>query len=231
MKRFYREVATRQADGGWRVTLDGRPVRTQKGGWQVVPARTMAELLADEWRVQGETIDPRSFVFRDMADLAIDVIRPDRAATIAKLLGYADTDTLCYRAEPDEPLWHRQQALWEPLVIACETRHGLRLERTSGIVHKPHDEATMASLRALLESEDEFTLAALLTLASLATSLVVGLVALEQGADPAALYAAANAEEDWQAGLWGWDHEAEAVRAIRLAAFEKAAGFAAAIRA
>ncbi|KLE33760.1 ATP12 family protein [Aurantiacibacter luteus] len=230
MKRFYADVAVEEAEGGWRISLDGRPIRTQRGGAQVVPTRAVAELLAAEWRAQGETIDPRGFVFRDMADLAIDVIRPDREATIAKLLGYAETDTLCYRAEPDEPLWHRQQALWEPLLTACEARHGVRFERTSGIVHKAHGEASMATLRARLEGEDDFTLAALLTLTSLAASLVVGLAALEPQADPAALYAAANAEEDWQAELWGWDHEAEAARAIRLAAFEKAAEFAAAVR-
>ena len=230
MRRFYKEVGVEQAEGDWRVTLDGRPIRTQKGGTQLVPTRAAAELLAAEWRAQGETIDPRSFVFRDLADLAIDVVRPDRDATIVKLLGYVETDTLCYRAEPDEPLWHRQQALWEPLVTACEASHGVRLERTSGIVHKPHGEATMAALRARLESEDDFTLAALLTLASLAASLVVGLAALGPDADPVSLYAAANAEEDWQAELWGWDHEAEATRALRLEAFEKAATFAAAVR-
>ncbi|GGD57494.1 molecular chaperone [Erythrobacter arachoides] len=229
MKRFYADVAVEEGAGGWRVTLDGRPIRTQKGAAQVVPSRALADLLAGEWRAQGDTIDPRGFIFRDMADLAIDVIRPDRAATVAKLLSYADTDTLCYRAEPDEPLWHRQQALWEPLLAACEARHSVTFERTSGIVHKPHDPATMAALGARLEGEDDFTLAALLTLASLAGSLVVALAALEPGADAPALYAAANAEEDWQAELWGWEQEAEKVRVLRLEAFEKAAQFAAAI--
>ena len=31
MKRFYKEVAVEEADGGYRVTLDGRPIRTQGG--------------------------------------------------------------------------------------------------------------------------------------------------------------------------------------------------------
>ncbi len=230
MKRFYTKVEIAPAEGGWRVALDGRPIRTQLGNAQLVPTRTAAELLAGEWRAQGDKIDPRSFVFRDLADFAIDIVRPDRAAAIARLLGYAGTDTLCYRADPDQPLYKRQQELWEPLVAASEARHGILMERICGIIHRPLPEASMALLRQRLEGEDDFTLAALVTLASLAASLVVALAVLETGADVPALFAAANAEEDWQAELWGWDGQAEDDRQLRLEALTKAAEFAAAVR-
>ena len=47
MKRFWKDVSVEEAEGGWRVTLDGRPIRTQAGGApQVVPARALAEALA-----------------------------------------------------------------------------------------------------------------------------------------------------------------------------------------
>ena len=45
-------------------------------------------------------------------------------------------------------------------------------------------------------------------------------------ADPEALFAAANLEQDWQAEQWGWDWEAEQTRARKLAAFVAAARFA-----
>lgn len=230
MKRFYKDVAVEQSEEGWRVTLDGRPIRTQMGNAQLVPTKAAAELLAGEWRAQGEEIAPRSLVFRDLADLAIDIVRPDRAATIARLLSFAGTDTLCYRADPDAPLFERQQAMWEPLLTACEMRHGVRLERVSGVIHHAQPEATLDAFRRRLEAEDDFTLAALLTLASLAASLIVPLAVLEVGADVPALFAAANAEEDWQAELWGWDWQAEDDRKLRLDAFTKAAEFAQAVR-
>lgn len=230
MKRFYKDVAVAKADGGWRVALDGKPIRTQLGSAQLLPTRAVAELLAGEWRAQGVEIDPRGFVFRDLADFAIDIVRPDRAATLAKLLSFAGTDTLCYRADPDTPLFKRQQELWEPLVSACEARHAMRLERVSGVIHHAQPEAALSAFRRRLESEDDFTLAALVTLASLAASLVVALAVLEPVADAPALFAAANAEEDWQAELWGWDWQAEDDRQRRLDAFAKAAEFAAAVR-
>jgi chaperone required for assembly of F1-ATPase len=226
MKRFYQDVAVTEADGGFRVTLDGRPIRTQGGAAQVVPTRAVAEALADEWRAQGDEIDSKNFVLRDLADYAIDRVAPDPAASVARLLPYAETDTLCYRADPHEPLYRRQHALWEPLVQAFEARHGVRLERVSGIVHRPHPPETLARLSEVLATLDPFTLAALETLTSLAVSLTIGLLALEPDADPDALFAAANCEQDWQAEQWGWDAQAEEGRKLRLEAFRQAVRFA-----
>jgi chaperone required for assembly of F1-ATPase len=226
MKRFYKDVAVEAAESGWRVTLDGRPIRTQGGAAQVVPTRALAEALAEEWRAQGDEIDPKSFVMRDLANYAIDRIAPDPAASVARLLAYAETDTLCYRADPDEPLYRRQHELWEPLLQAAEARHGVRLERISGVVHRPQRPETLSRLREVLAALDPFTLTALETLTSLAASLAIGLLALEPGADPDALFAAANCEQDWQAEQWGWDAQAEQGRELRRNAFAQATRFA-----
>jgi chaperone required for assembly of F1-ATPase len=231
MKRFYTDVSVEEAEGGFRVTLDSRAVRTQAGRPQIVPTRALAELLAGEWAEQGEEIDPAGFTFRDFADYAIDRVRQDRAETIAALLAYAETDTLCYRADPDDPLCRRQHVVWEPLLAAAEARHGVRFARANGIVHRPQPPETLAALERVLDGESEFTLAALRSLASLAASLTVALAALEPEADAVTLFAAANAEEDWQAEQWGWEWTAEERRARRLADFEKAAQFARAARA
>jgi chaperone required for assembly of F1-ATPase len=192
----------------------------------VVPTRPLAEALAAEWAAQGEEVDAKAFFHRDLADYAIDQVAPDTAAAVARLLPFAQTDTLCYRADPDEPLFRRQQEAWEPYVAACEARHGIRLERVSGIIARPQAGETLERLREVLAQFDPFTLAALETLTSIAASLVTGLAALEPEADLDALFAAANGEEDWQAELWGWDAQAEERRAVRLAAFRKAAEFA-----
>lgn len=226
MRRFWTEATAVQADGGWRVLLDGRPIRTQMGAPQVVPKRALAEALAAEWAAQGEEIDPTGFPLRDMADYAIDMVAADRAGIAEKLLGFVETDTLCYRADPDEPLWKRQQAVWEPVVSAFEAREGVRLERVSGVLHRPQPEETLATLRTRLEGLDPFTLAALEATTSLAASLVIGLAALEPGSDADALWDAAELEESWQADLWGRDDEAEARRAKRRDDFRRAVAFA-----
>lgn len=226
MKRFYRDVAVGAAGAGFGVLLDGRAVKTVGGQPQVVPTRPLAEAMAAEWAGQGETIDPAGFVLRDLADFALDVVAPDPAATIAELLPYAQTDTLCYRADPDEPLAVRQRTVWEPLLARAEARLGVRFVRVAGVIHRPQPADTLAGLDAALKPLDPFTLAALRAATALAASLVIGLEAIRPGADPDALWAAANLEEDWQAELWGHDAEAAARRARRLQAFAAAVRFA-----
>ena len=233
MKRFYKDVTTAPAAGGdgWQVQLDGRGIRSQGGGQQVVPSQALAQLLAGEWEAQGEEIDPKSFVFRDMADFAIDVVRTDRADAIGNLIKFSQTDTLCYRGDPGDALFQRQEEMWEPLVSACEKRHDITFSRVSGIIHDPQSPSTTARLETILGEMDDFTIAGLQTLTALAASLIVGLEALEDGADAEALFAIANVEEDWQAELWGWDGEAQQRRDMRLEAFRLALDFVKAARA
>ena len=85
MKRFWKDVSVIEADSGWGVALDGKPIRTQGGAAQVVPTRALADALAEEWSAQGDKVDPGVFVLRDLADFAIDQVRPDRAAAITRL--------------------------------------------------------------------------------------------------------------------------------------------------
>ncbi|HEX7709485.1 MAG TPA: ATP12 family protein [Sphingomonadaceae bacterium] len=226
MKRFYEEVAVESVERGWRVLLDGRAIKTARGAPQMLPTQPLAETLAGEWRGQGDRIDPAGFPLRDLADYAIDVVAPDPAAAVAAILRFAESDTLCYRADPDEPLHARQRELWEPLLSAAETRHAVRFERASGIIHRAQPPETLRKLGEALAAFDPFTLAALNTLASLAASLVIALTALDGGADAEALWAAANCEEDWQAEQWGWEWTAEERRAKRLGEFSAAMRFA-----
>lgn len=222
MKRFYNEASVQQADGGWQVLLDGRALKTQGGRPQIVPSRSLADALAAEWNGQGEEIDPASFIFRDTTDYALDIVAPDPAAMVETLVKYAETDTLCYLAEPDDALFARQEAEWEPILSGVEAREGVRFTRVSGIMHQPQPDATLARLRSTLQSYDAFALAGLQTLASLATSFCIGIEALQAGADPNALWQAANLEELWQEELWGRDEEARERREAREADFMNA---------
>lgn len=239
MKRFYQEVTIRRVESGWagtgwagrgwQVHLDHRPLRSQGGLAQIVPTRAAADLLAEEWRAQGrkmgDALDPCAFVLRDLADHAIDIVGPDRAGQIARLLAFASSDTLCYRAGPDDPIHQRQLELWEPLVSGFERRHQISLRRIIGIIPQPQEAQALSRIEARLQGEDAFTLATLGALATLSASLIVPLALRDGDGEAEALFAAANCEEDWQAERWGKDPEAEARRAQRLASFRQAARF------
>jgi len=228
IRRFYKDVTLGQQPGGWQVLLDGRGVKTVGGAPQIAPSLTLAEALAAEWARQGEKIDPASLPLRDMADYAIDIVTPGPAATAQGLVAYAETDTLCYRADPDEPLYARQQEVWEPLLGAFEAAHGITLVRVSGVLHRPQPAPALAVLEAKLLTLDPFVLAGVEAMTKLAASLVIALAALEAGheEEPRALWQAVCLEEEWQADLWGRDWEAEERRARREADFLRACAFA-----
>ena len=219
MKRFYRDVTVDQAGNGFAVLLDGRAIKTAAGLPQTVPSRTLADALASEWDGQGEELDLALFRFRDLADYAIDIISSERSAALDKLLAFIETDTLCYRADPEEALFRRQQEVWEPLLTEMEAREAIRLDRISGVMHRPQPPESLGKIRSTLAALDDFTLAGLHTVTSLAASLVIGMSALQEDADPDLLWSAANLEEFWQAALWGQDAEAQARLAQRRAEF------------
>lgn len=230
MKRFWKNAELTQAAGGWQVSLDGRAVKTRAGAPQIVPTRALGELLRSEWADAPEEFGADHFHHRDLADRAIDSIAADPAPVIERLLGFADGDTLCYRAEPDEALARRQAQEWEPIVAQIEAEHGVTLTRTHSILHRPQPEESIAALRTRLEGENAFAIAALDTAASLAASLCIALAGLDESADPVRLWAAANLEEDWQSETWGTDEEALARRNEKEAEFTRALSFARAAR-
>ena len=228
IRRFYKDVTLGEVPGGFQVMLDGRGIKTVGGAAQIVPTRALGEALAAEWARQGERIDPASLPLRDMADYAIDIVSPNPEGAAEGLLAYAETDTLCYRADPDEPLHARQQAVWEPLLAAFEAANGVALIRVSGVLHRPQPPATLAALRARLVRLDPFVLAGVEAMTKLAASLVTALCVLDarHEDEPRALWQAAGLEEEWQAELWGRDAEAEERRERREADFLRAAAFA-----
>ncbi|TAD72961.1 MAG: molecular chaperone [Sphingomonadales bacterium] len=228
MRRFYQDVTLGEHPGGWQILLDGRGVKTVGGEAQIVPTRALAEALAAEWRQQGDRIDPKTLPLRDMADYAIDMVTPDPHGVARSLVAYAETDTLCYRADPDEPLHAHQQAVWEPLLSAFEAAHGIVLVRVSGVLHRPQPSESLAMLEARLTGLDPFVLAGVEAKTTLAASLVTALAALDAAHEdePRALWQAVCLEEEWQADLWGRDAEAEERRVRREADFLRACAFA-----
>ena len=228
IRRFYEDVTVGAQPGGYQVMLDGRGVKTVGGAPQIAPTHALAGALAAEWARQGEKIDPASLPLRDMADYAIDIVAPDPAAIAQGLVAYAETDTLCYRADPDEPLYARQQEVWEPLLGAFEAAHGITLVRVSGVLHRPQPAPALSVLEAKLLTLPPFVLAGVEAMTKLAASLVTALAALDADHEdePRALWQAVCLEEEWQADLWGRDWEAEERRTRREADFLRACAFA-----
>ena len=143
MKRFYKDVSI-SADRG--ILLDARPVKTPKKLPLLLPTLAVAQAIAEEWRAQGESIDPFSMKITGLANAAIDVITPDPADFASGLAVYSESDLLCYRAVDPPELIARQAAAWDPLLAWAETRYDVAFTRVHGIMHQPQPPTTIALL-------------------------------------------------------------------------------------
>ena len=65
MKRFYEDVSVDEIDGGFRILLDGRPLKTPGKATLLTPVQGVAEAVGSEWREQGEKIEPSAMPIND----------------------------------------------------------------------------------------------------------------------------------------------------------------------
>jgi len=225
MKRFYQDAAVVAGESGFEIHLDGRPVRTPAREPLALPTHRLAEAVAEEWRAQGDVVDPRSMPFTGLANGAIDQIAPNRESFAAGIARYAESDLLCYRAEGPTELVGREAAAWDPLLDWAMARYDVAFRVTQGIIPVAQPDETLARLTAVVTAFDPFTLAGLSTLVTLSGSLVCGLAVVEGGHDADLIWTAAEIDEAWEVEQWGEDKEAAARSAQRRHEFAMARAF------
>jgi chaperone required for assembly of F1-ATPase len=228
MKRFYKEVSVAQAEDGFRVLLDGCPVKTPARNVLALPTPALAEAIAEEWRGQGDEIAPAAMPFLRLANTVIDGVVPNRAGVIDAILRFGENDLLCYRAGQPAELAARQREGWDPVLDWARQRHGVEFVVVEGFTHADQPAATLAAFRAALNRQDAFSLAALHVVASITGSVVLALTLAEGERSTAEIFALSRIDEEHQAATWGRDHEAEARAANLARELETAAAFMAA---
>jgi chaperone required for assembly of F1-ATPase len=218
-KRFWKAVCVLEDAEGFGIALDDRPVRTPAKRPLIVPTRSLAEAIAVEWDAQEAAINPGTMPFTRTANSALDKVAVQKDEVADMLADYGDADLLCYRATHPDALVARQAAEWDPMLDWAEATLGARLEARAGVMHVPQDPAALALLRARVHALDAFELAAFHDLVSLSGSLILGFAAVAEIRSPKAIWTISRLDEIWQAEEWGQDDDAEAVAAIKEAAF------------
>jgi chaperone required for assembly of F1-ATPase len=225
MKRFFKDASAHPGTRGWEVRLDERPVRTPARNALTVPSAALGEAIAEEWRRQGDKIDPRSMPLTGLANAAIDRVAPDPAGFARSLAVFGESDLLYYRSEGPDALVRRQADAWDPLLAWARRRFDVDFEVTAGVIHRPQPPRTVEQLARAIGARDPFRLAALSPLVTIAGSLVIGLALDEDAVELDTAWAAATLDEAWQAEQWGEDAEATARLEARRAEFEMACRF------
>ena len=215
MKRIWKHAGLQALDGGFGVTLDGRPVRLPGGAPLTVPTEGLARAIAAEWNAPGDNdeVRPDDLPLTRLAGTAVERIAPDTAPVRAGLLAYGRSDLLCYRATGPDGLVAEQARLWQPWLDWAGATLGARLAVTAGITAIDQPPEAIAGLDAALATHDAWSLAGLGVTVPALGSLVLGLAVAAGAIAPAAAHDCATLDERWQERLWGEDAEAAARRA------------------
>ena len=175
-KRFYKAAGIAEAEGGFAVTLDGKPIRTPSGRHVVAPNRGIAEAIAAEWEAQGETIDPLTMPLTRFANSVAEV--GDRIDAVADdAAKYLGTDLLFYRAGHPEALVAREAAHWDPVLSWAANDLGAHFILSEGIVHVAQPEQAIKAARAVFPA-DPWSVAALHVVTTLTGSALLALALL-----------------------------------------------------
>jgi chaperone required for assembly of F1-ATPase len=207
MKRFYKDTAVDQGDGGHRILLDGRPMRTPAKAVLVVPTRALAEAIAAEWGAVPDKADINvsHLPLTRLAATGLDRVTSQRARVIEDTAKYAGSDMLCYRASEPATLVKRQQAIWQPLLDWADERYGARLVIVEGLAFVEQPADAVARLGAAVATHSDLGLSALYNLTHISGSLIVALAVAEGHLAAADAFAAAQLDELYQIERWGED--------------------------
>ena len=221
-KRFYASAGVAEADGGFAVTLDGKPIRTPSGRIVTVPVRDIADRMAAEWEAQRDIIDPLSMPLTRFANSVVEAV-VDRAELVRDdVAKYLQLRSLVLSRWPPRSAGRaRGRALGSPCCSGRRNELGAHFILAEGIVHVRQPEQAVEAARAALPS-DPWSIAALHVVTTLTGSALLALALFHRVRDPDQVWAAAHVDEDWNADTWGVDEEVAARRAARLIDFRAA---------
>jgi chaperone required for assembly of F1-ATPase len=226
-RRFYDQAAVEHAGAEYRITLDGKPVRTPAGRALAAPELALAEAIAAEWQAQRDVIDPAQMPLTRLANAIIDGVTDSPVAVAADIEKYLAFDLLFYRAHAPAELRARQELHWDPVLAWARDMLGAHFQLGEGVVHVTQPEVALRAAAAAIPADpipaDAWRLGALHVVTTLTGSALIAL-ALSRGAlSTDAAWQAAHVDEDWNIEKWGRDELALERRASRFAEFAAAA--------
>jgi len=220
-KRFYTEAGVTEAEGGFAITLDGKPIRTPSGRIVAVPVRPLAEAVAAEWQAQADFIEPLTMPLTRFANSVVEGVI-DRADMVRDdIAKYLESDLLFYRAGHPEGLVQREAQHWDPVLDWARDSLGAHFILAEGVMHVSQPEPAVAAARAALPG-DPWVIGAAHVVTTVTGSALLALALIHGVRDPDQVWAAAHVDEDWNVEQWGADEEAMIRRASREVDFRAA---------
>jgi len=199
MKRFYKMVSVAPGMGGFEIHLDGKPVRTPSREILASPSKALADEIMKEWMAQTDVINPETMPLTQILTTAMDY---DRAAIEQEVLGYLNTDLLCYRTDDPEAVATLQADMWGRWTDWFAEESGVTLLTTTGLSALEQPQAAHDYVAKSIKGADMWAFTAIQMVTAISGSVVLALAFVRAAASPDDVFRAAQLEELYRNDLY-----------------------------
>ncbi|KAI9056872.1 ATP12-domain-containing protein [Trametes sanguinea] len=206
-KRFWKTVGIENQDGGYVITLDGRPLKTLTTKTLIVPPekRLVAALIASEWENQDTVRKPHALPVTSIAGRAFDDFQDPNTRGIirSQLMKYLETDSIFYHADEPAGLVRLQEAHWKPIIDWAQETFEVEIKVSDSLVVPPQSPETMKKFKRILTTLTPAELAAMERATYASKSFLIGLALVMRHLDVEQAAQAAHVEVNSQIERWG----------------------------
>ena len=149
---------------------------------------------------------------------------------IDDIAGFAATDLVCYRSSEPPELRDRQDEDWGEILAWLKRSREIDLKSTESVLPLDQDRKDLETVRHVVASFDDFSLAGLHMVTSACGSVVLGLATADGEINGDRAWELSLLEETYQINEWGEDPEATKRRANLRADIGAAARFLSLLR-
>ena len=224
-KRTWSNTSIELIGSSFTVLLDDEYLHTPKKTKVLLPTQELAQKVAEEWRLQKEIVDPSKMPYSRLVNSAIDKVNENFSSIVSDLVGFGDTDLVCYRSSSPEDLVKLQNKYWDPILAWAKNELKINLNVTYGINYKSQDPIQLQKLSKEISSYNVFLLTGFYDLVTISGSLLIALAVYYKHLLPKEGFDISCLDEDWQRKKWGQDEESIKNRANKFEEFQIAFRF------
>ena len=208
MKKFWKIVQVKKKlKNSYDILLDKRILKTPMQKDLIFSNYKIAKETALEWDIDEKEINTENMVFYGLISTAIDKINNDKVSYIENVLGFINTDLICYRADGPNELVDLQNSSWNPIISFIKKYIDVELKFFIGVMPSKQSLEIFNRLKTLINSFSNIEISALHRMTNLTGSIFISICILKGDVLKNKAFELYFLDELWQAKNWGVEEE------------------------
>ena len=208
MKKFWKIVQVKtKLKNSFEILLDKRILKTPMQKDLIFSNYKIAKETALEWDIDEKEINTENMVFYGLISTAIDKICNDKVLYIENVLGFINTDLICYRADGPSELVDLQNSSWNPIISFIKKYIDVEVESFIGVMPSKQSLKIFNRLKTLINSFSDIEISALHRMTNLTGSIFISICILKGDVLKNEAFELSFLDELYQAKNWGIEEE------------------------